>query len=580
MDNNKHQTDKSLMSINEKISFFEEQKNRIKDLLPAGSRVKMADMEEDKLKSIPEVEENTVEENTVTENKREETYSLHLHKDDNGSLGLKIAKRGNATYVIGFTSNENPGVTIGDQLVRVGVNSVDGKPLGEIARMMRAAISPVSVTFKSLKGNKQLVSQVLSLQNAKLKMRKALRRATAMGLVNEALSSRRKSKAHSLDESEKLQEKITPQQKVPENKVRHDESNDNASDSSIASKDSERSELGNDMPAPDTAEASEAPKAVLPIKEQNQVKIIGTSDGAFSKTNNPFSNIPEVDEEVISAHISEVVATTAKRSSPISQELSIEKWPSPINFTMKSFVSNESSKISKDDPAKEKIIALELEVQRLNKLRTKTLVAHDVELARFQSRIDDAHSMVNDAKDMHISYKKEVEEAKKRSKEKEMELNLCKRKCERIEKENQALHEKLIRAQQDQAQTKEELQRLKISHNQFQNEHQKLVHYLNSYRDTKMHNYASNNPTTALSLARGETPRLRHRDISFEALTVPEGNITFSPSRYSSHSQVPSTPVSQSRTLSMLLQGEKIQDATDIHEASGKAEISKNDNWY
>ena len=153
-------------------------------------------MEEDRLKSIPEVEENA-----STENKREESYSLLLHKDDNGSLGLKIAKRGNATYVIGFTSNENPGVNIGDQLIRVGVNSVDGKPLGEIARMMRAAISPVSVTFKSLKGNKQLVSQVLSLQNAKLKMRKALRRATAMGLVNGALSSRSKSKAGDSDES-------------------------------------------------------------------------------------------------------------------------------------------------------------------------------------------------------------------------------------------------------------------------------------------------------------------------------------------------------------------------------------------
>ena len=61
MDNNKHQADKkSLTSINEKISFFEEQKNRIRDSLPASSRVKMADMEEDKLKSIPEVEENAL----------------------------------------------------------------------------------------------------------------------------------------------------------------------------------------------------------------------------------------------------------------------------------------------------------------------------------------------------------------------------------------------------------------------------------------------------------------------------------------------------------------------------------------
>ena len=90
-----------------------------------------------------------------------------------------------------------------------------------------------------------------------------------------------------------------------------------------------------------------------------------------------------------------------------------------------------------------------------------------------------------------------------------------------------------------------------------------------------MHNYASNNPTTALSLARGETPRLRHRDISFEALTVPEGNITFSPSRYSSHSQVPSTPVSQSRTLSMLLQGEKIQDAKTYTKQAGKLRYPK-----
>ena len=164
--------------------------------------------------------------------------------------------------------------------------------------------------------------------------------------------------------------------------------------------------------------------------------------------------------------------------------------------------------------------------------------------------------------------------------EKEMELNLAKENVRGSRRKIKHLHEKLIRAQQDQAQTKEELQRLKISYNQFQNEHQKLVHFLNSYRDTKMHNYASYNPTTALSLARGETPRLRHHDISFEALTVPEGNITFSPSRYSSHSQVPSTPVSQSKTLSMLLQDEKIQDATDTQEARGKTELSKNDNWY
>ena len=137
------------------------------------------------------------------------------------------------------------------------------------------------------------------------------------------------------------------------------------------------------------------------------------------------------------------------------------------------------------------------------------------------------------------------------------------------------MHEKLIQAQQDQAQTKEELQRLKISHNEFQNEHQKLVHFLNSYRDITMHNYESNKPTTALSFARRETPRARHRDISFEALTVHEGNITFSPSRYSSYSQAPSTPVSQSKTISMLLQDEKKEAATDTHEASGKIELSK-----
>ena len=570
MGDNKSQGDQSLLSIHEKISFFEEQKNRIKDSLPS-SGTRMVGIEEGKLESISEVSENT-----STEELHEETYSVHLRKDDSGSLGLKIAKRGNATYVIGFTSDVNPEVTIGDQLIKVGVNSVDGKPLGEIARMMRAAISPVSVTLKPLKGNKKLVSQVLSLQSAKLKMRKALRRATAMGLVSEALSSRSNGKPNKVEKNIKLQESITPSQGEKYT------NNTNASNSLVDTKgDHESSESSNDrpIPIPSTAMPPEDPPVVFQITEQNQKESSITSDGAHVKTNNPFSNIPEVDQELVNTTIDEE-ASAAKRPSPISQELSIEKWPSPINFTMKSFVSNESSKISKDDPAKEKIIALELEVQRLNKLRTKTLVAHDVELARFQSRIDDAHSMVNDAKDIHISYKKEVEEAKKSSKEKEMELNLCKRKCERIEKENQALHEKLIRAQQDQAQTKEELQRLKISHNQFQNEHQKLVHYLNSYRDTKMHNYASNNPMTALSLARGETPRLRHRDISFEALTVPEGNITFSPSRYSSHSQVPSTPVSQSRTLSMLLQDEKIQDATDIHEASGKAEISKNDNWY
>ena len=104
-------------------------------------------------------------------------------------------------------------------------------------------------------------------------MRKALRRVSAMGLANGALSSRSKSKAGDSDESATLQKDTAPQQKASENEAQHGESNDNTSDSSIDSKDPERSELGNDMPAPDTAEASEAPKAVLPIKEQNQVKL-------------------------------------------------------------------------------------------------------------------------------------------------------------------------------------------------------------------------------------------------------------------------------------------------------------------
>ena len=57
------------------------------------------------------------------------------------------------------------------------------------------------------------------------------------------------------------------------------------------------SELSNDrpVPAPTTAVASEAPKAPLPIKEQNQGESISAFDEAPSKTNNPFSNVPEVD---------------------------------------------------------------------------------------------------------------------------------------------------------------------------------------------------------------------------------------------------------------------------------------------
>ena len=571
MGDNKSQGDQSLLSIDEKISFFEQQKNRIKDSLP-GSGTGMVGIQEGKLESTtPEVSENT-----STEELHEESYSVHLRKDDNGSLGLKIAKRGNATYVIGFTSDVNPEVTIGDQLIRVGVHSVDGKPLGEIARIMRAAISPVSVTLKPLKGNKKLVSQVLSLQSAKLKMRNALRRATAMGLVSEALSSRSNGKLNMAKKNNKLQENITPSQGEKYT------STPNASDSLVDTKDDhESSESSNDRPIPtqSTAVPPEDPPVVLQIKEQNEKESSITSDGAHGRSNNPFSSIPGVDEELVSATIDEE-ASAAKRPSPISQELSIEKWPSPINFTMKSIVSNENTELYKDDPSKDKIIALELEIQRLNKLQTKTLVAHDVELARFQHRIDDANSMLNDAKGMHISYKQEVEDARKESKEKEMELKLCKIKCERIEKENQALHEKLIQAQQAQAETKEELQRLRILHNEFRNEHQKLVHFLNRYRDTIMNNQTKNAPPAVSSVARRETPRLHHREILFEALTVPESNGMFSPGRYSPDSHALSTLVSKSKITPMMLQDEEKEPTTDINALNKQPTLYNGDNWY
>ena len=70
------------------------------------------------------------------------------------------------------------------------------------------------------------------------------------------------------------------------------------------------------------------------------------------------------------------------------------------------------------------------------------------------------------------------------------------------------------------------------------------------------------------------------RKILFEALTVPESNVMFSPSRYSPDSHALSTPVSKSKTTPMLLQDERKEPTTDIHALNKQPTLYDGDNWY
>ncbi len=528
----KNATDASMKSIQDKIHFFEQQKNEIAKTLPK-NRQKEKNSSEKNDQDVngdhndPTLSKNDLNADNTNQMNIDESYSVQLYKDHNGSLGLKIAKRGDATYVIGFTSKINPGIQEGDQLLKVGLTKIDGKPLGAIAQLMRSATSPVSVTLKSTHDNSQVLSKVLSLQSAKTKIGKAFRRATAMGLVSKKLNDRRKQDQASsannnsnkesngvpsdlIKSKENVKDVTTNSSKGSMEPIKNIDNNDdnnnnnndnnlnkttiNLSPATLLSTPGHQSQLS---PTARSNNPFSNPLALAPVTNA----AVDVSKANSKKKNNQLSAIPRSS------------SSSSSLSSPPSQQISIDKWPSPLNFTMKSVLSESSNQ--NNNNGNDKILALEAEIKKLRKLQTKALVAHDVELARYQKRLDDANEKLESVRNIHLTYKDETDKAKEEVEHAHLIAKDYEKKLRRVEKENGKLHEKLINAQQEQAHTKEEMLKLKLGYEELQQSHNQLIERLNAYVSAS--SSRSNLLEKSLSLS-------QRSNASFDSLKVSTNN--------------------------------------------------------
>jgi hypothetical protein len=106
-----------------------------------------------------------------------------IEKDETGSMGLKIAKRGDSIYVIGCAERlQHSGIIIGDELRKVGDIPLHGRSLGEVASVMKSMVSPVSVELKHFEetNREEILMKVATLNEAKNKLFSAVSKVNAV----------------------------------------------------------------------------------------------------------------------------------------------------------------------------------------------------------------------------------------------------------------------------------------------------------------------------------------------------------------------------------------------------------------
>jgi len=109
-----------------------------------------------------------------------------IEKDETGSMGLKIAKRGDSIYVIGCAERlKDSGIIIGDELHKVGDIPLHGMSLGEVASVMKSMVSPVLVELQHFEetNREEMLKKVATLNEAKNKLFSAVSKVSAVQVL-------------------------------------------------------------------------------------------------------------------------------------------------------------------------------------------------------------------------------------------------------------------------------------------------------------------------------------------------------------------------------------------------------------
>ena len=342
-------------------------------------------------------------------------YTKSIEKDASGSLGLRIAKRRDATYLIGLAERlKECGILIGDQIVSIGWHSIAGMQLSEVSNLMRSLPSPVAIALKSTgqdengESRETILNKVKALNSAQTKFSSAIKK---MGSVN---------MFHSLARSS-------------------DGSNESKT---LATIDAERAL----PPSKTESTRSDAPTPV-PNELANSVTNVVPEDVAVSKRNYVDGAVSEDQNKRSERSVS--FATALEQSLKSGES---ENNDNSFNPLVDHWPVEKSVQPIQENPL---IESLQSKIDTLKETHKQSQQLHDTEIKLKESKIDDLVAKIDNESAVRLRVEMSLKKARRGSVSLQLSNSNLLQQISSLETENDELSKKL-RATQNQVAAEKE----------------------------------------------------------------------------------------------------------------------------